>query len=134
MKKRWIRVLIFFTFLTGCQSLDQRQKLNHSEIGSKASLSWPGIYKGMIPCEHCEGTVLLVELNENGRYSLSRNHIGKFSLTVMEEGGLSWEQSGNIVTIEDMQFLVKEKQLLLLGANGQPVLLPSGKAALLTKD
>ncbi|HHF3051597.1 TPA: copper resistance protein NlpE N-terminal domain-containing protein [Vibrio alginolyticus] len=87
-----------------------------------------------IPCEDYEGTVLLVELNESGQCSLSRNHIGKFSLTVMEEGTLSWDQNGNIVTIEEMQFLAKEQQLLLLGAKGQPALFPSGKAALLTKD
>lgn len=133
-------VLVSGIVLMGCQDNDNILKISPSPAvvtpdsahGAQNSLDWNGIYKGLVPCEDCSGTELFVELKADHTYLLSRNHLEKVSMTVMEEGTITWKD--NVVTIEDMHFLVGENTLVLLDSNSKPRLNEEGVAYTLKKE
>lgn len=142
MKKKTLLLLLGCAAIAGCQSTEgsradtpeMTSAIADSAHNSRNSLDWIGVYKGMVPCGDCEGTNILLELDKDGSYMMSRNHIGKMSIAVMEEGKVMWNDAGSQITIDDLIFQVRENQLLLLGGDGKPAFDEKGETFLLNKQ
>ncbi|WP_375748920.1 copper resistance protein NlpE [Vibrio sp. HN007] len=128
--------------LMGCQSV-QNASSESSQVStpvadtahnSRNSLDWFGTYKGMVPCSDCDGTNIFLDLKKDSSYMMSRSHIGKMSITVMEEGKAVWNESGSGILVDDMIFRVQENRLLLIDDANEPIRNQDGESYLLLKQ
>lgn len=89
------------------------------------SLDWNGTYFGILPCADCEGIETQITLNHDGSYSVNQTYLGKEDGFFESHGQLSWNDEGNIITLENEtganQFFVGENILFMLDKNGQRV-------------
>src|SRR5690242_13746249 len=62
--------------------------------------AWSGTYRGVLPCQGCEGTQTELTLNKNKTFDLITRKIGKGDLGVKAvSGSFSWSKEGNIVQL-----------------------------------
>ncbi|MGP8304899.1 copper resistance protein NlpE N-terminal domain-containing protein [Vibrio sp. YIC-376] len=140
-------IVLALAFGTGCvdknlpnsepeQTLEVSQKtiVTNTNYNARDSIDWNGIYKGIVPCEDCSATHLLVELKNDGHYSLGRSYFDKMSATVMEEGGINWNEAGSILQIGEYRFLVEENKLFLVDQDEKSKMDGKGKPYVLNKE
>ncbi|WP_299689460.1 copper resistance protein NlpE N-terminal domain-containing protein [uncultured Vibrio sp.] len=138
-------LMIAATALVGCQdntsetqpapSVEQAaQEQVDAAHSARSALDWNGMYRGMVPCSDCAGTNLLLELKSDGQYSFSRSYVDKMSATVMVEGELVWNDSGNTIQVDEYRFFVGENQLWLVDQAEERLTDEQGKAYTLTKE
>ncbi|WP_428776021.1 copper resistance protein NlpE [Vibrio sp.] len=101
---------------------------------ARNSLDWNGIYKGSVPCADCAGTQLLVELNADGNYLLSRSYTDKVSAAVMEEGQFTWNDTNSIIQVGEYHFFVGENVLILVDQDGKRIEDDQMQQFVLTKE
>ena len=101
-----------------------------SAIGdtSQNALDWPGTYSGTLPCADCEGIATRISLGKDLRYTLSETYLGKSDKVMRSEGRFTWNQSGNIITLQGIatgvrstQLHVGENQLIQLDMQGTKI-------------
>ncbi|NOI64709.1 copper resistance protein NlpE [Vibrio sp. 99-8-1] len=129
-----VALLIGCSALVGCQANSDSTDASSTADNSRTSLDWPGMYKGMVPCDDCDGTNILLELNTDGSYMLGRSYIGKMGIMSMEQGAVVWGKNGNRITVGEMHYQVGENQLILLDQNGQKSVNQDGNSYLLRKE
>lgn len=110
------------------------QDVSNTSHNSRNSLDWNGVYKGVVPCEICSGTNLLIELKTGGQYSLSRSYIDQMSATVMEEGEINWNSMGNTIQVGVYRFVVEENKLVLIDQDESRLIDGEGNPYILTKE
>jgi uncharacterized lipoprotein NlpE involved in copper resistance len=63
-------------------------------------LSWVGIYKGVVPCDTCEGMDVTLNLKEDENYRLEIDYIGADS-SLVRDFVFTWNMRGDIVILID---------------------------------
>lgn len=119
----FILPIVFITGTLSFYSCNQpRQTTQNPDPAhnSKLSLDWAGTYTGVLPCADCEGISTTIHLNDDETYEITMIYLGKESdNTFSGNGAFSWENSGNIITLEGMEngaphYQVGENQLFQL--------------------
>lgn len=130
--------IIFLTviFLLGaCTARQEQQEQTPPERAvdtvpdmhtSKISLDYTGEYKGLLPCEGCEGINTYILLNDDYTFVKKTDYLGLDDSTVYEfRGKYSWNDAGNTITLEGVeapnQYFVGENMLIALDAKGQRI-------------
>ncbi len=91
------------------------------------SLSWNGMYKGVVPCADCEGIETLLVLNTDNTYLLRTNYLGKPDAQAIEKtGAITWNAEGNTVILGGIenapnQYFVGENKVIQLDLAGQRI-------------
>jgi heat shock protein HslJ len=80
---------------------------------SKNSLDWTGIYRGVIPCADCEGIQTEIRLNQDMTYMVSTRYLGKDSSIFSVNGSFEWDQSGNKITLANLDRDLKTNSYLV---------------------
>lgn len=143
MKKRLIYTIIVALILASCVKSNEKTENSTSEDSlniqnSKDSLNaenenvpqWIGNYKGILPCEDCNGIETLLSINDDKTYFLKMDYIGKGE-PIVDKGIYTLNEDGTIITIyfEDentQQYLVGETSLTVLDSQGK---VPEGELA-----
>ncbi|WP_209329515.1 copper resistance protein NlpE N-terminal domain-containing protein [Lunatimonas salinarum] len=119
-------VLMMF-FAAACQqkAITVQQKLPVGDT-SRNALDWNGTYSGVVPCADCEGILTVLELKKDETYVLKSTYVGKSSEGFLSEGTFTWNELGNVITLEGMaqgpnQYLVGENQLFQLDMQGNRI-------------
>ena len=92
---------------------------------SQNSIDWEGEYKGIMPCEDCDGVETALMLNFDYTFTQSVTYIGKGG-PYLTKGTFSCDETGFIGTLkfEDgslAQYLVGEGTISLLDMDGSPL-------------
>ena len=89
---------------------------------SETALDWDGTYVGILPCADCEGIETTLILNKDKTFERTSAYKGKEPLNLNEKGNFSWDDSGNIITLEiadeNPKYKVKEGSIVLLDQAG----------------
>ncbi len=132
-----MRILLFLFMLMvvlSCNSkkknaLAQKEYAAKMAHSSKNSLDWKGVYRGMMPCEDCEGIQTEIILSKNNTYEMAKRHEGKSTEISIEKGSFRWSAEGNKITFysannttEYANYLVGENQLVKLDNNGDKII------------
>lgn len=89
------------------------------------SIDWEGEYKGITPCEDCDGVEMSVVLNFDNTFTQSLNYIGKGG-PYESKGTFEWDETGSKVTLKfedgsEAKYLVGEGMISLLDDYGIPI-------------
>ncbi|NLO71498.1 MAG: copper resistance protein NlpE [Porphyromonadaceae bacterium] len=92
------------------------------EHSAKNALDWAGEYKGIVPCEDCDGVETALILNEDLTFTQSLTYIGKGG-PYDSNGSFTWDDMGNVVSLEFedgsiAKYFVGENKLFLLDDYG----------------
>ncbi len=66
---------------------------------SKTSIDWEGEYKGVLPCEDCDGVETSLTLNFDNTFTQRVTYIGKGG-PYESSGTFIWDNTGEIVTLK----------------------------------
>src|SRR5690606_35967731 len=90
---------------------------------SQTALDWNGTYTGTLPCADCEGIETTLVLNEDLSFERKSVYKGNKSETFNDKGKFSWDESGNVITLEiadeNPKYKVKEGSVVLLDQTGE---------------
>ena len=64
-----------------------------------ASLDWPGVYRGFVPCDDCKGIKTELALNKNNTYLLLSVYVGKSEREYVDKGTFTFEVQNNSVVL-----------------------------------
>jgi copper homeostasis protein (lipoprotein) len=110
------------------KALAQKQFSERMAHSSKNSLDWVGTYRGMLPCNDCEGLQTEIKLFKHSTYELAYRHEGKDKEIFIDKGNVRWSADGNSITFysgnnttEYANYLVGENQLIKLDNNGNRI-------------
>lgn len=126
------KIFIFISFsffLFSCQNKKETisNKKLKDEHTSQLSLDWDGIYKGISPCNHCEGLLMSIRLKNDLTYQLITQHSGDETMYEKENGTFVWNDDGNTIRFQDKNgktqtFLVTENIITLIQNNSHAML------------
>ncbi len=131
-----MRILLFLFMLMAVLSCNSKKKkaIAQKEFTAKMAnsaknlLNWKGVYRGMMPCDDCEGIQTEIVLTKNNTYELAKRHEGKSAEILVEKGSFRWSMDGNKITFysannttEYVNYLISENQLLKLDNNGNKI-------------
>lgn len=91
---------------------------------SENSLDWAGSYKGILPCDGCDGIETELILNQNMSFVRLTKNLGKKNALVGElSGKFTWNADKSIITLEGVedgpsQYKVGENTLTQLDLKG----------------
>lgn len=129
MKLKSILSLVLITsLLLSCnlkqKSTSSKQPDMHT---SENSLSWDGVYYGLIPCASCPGIEVFLTINSDNTYKMVENYLeADNDQSVKTDGTFKWTEDGStIVLVEDndvaevvRQYKVEENRLRMLDSEG----------------
>lgn len=118
-------------FLSSCNH-SQKSQNSHSVAptsdNSKNSLDWDGIYRGVIPCNDCQGIQTTVYVNKDMSYRVKLRYLGKEDNDVEYSGKFTWNTEGNTITLDKAEnnsmpasYFVGENTLTQLDASGNKI-------------
>jgi copper homeostasis protein (lipoprotein) len=131
-----MRILVFsFLVLSlfSCTSkkkkaIAQKEFIEHMAHSSKNALDWVGTYRGMLPCDDCEGIQTEIKLFKHSTYELAYRHEGKDKEIYIDKGNVRWSADGNSITFysgnnttEYANYFVGENQLIKLDNEGNKI-------------
>jgi uncharacterized lipoprotein NlpE involved in copper resistance len=125
LKKTLAFLIAGSVYMTGCpvfaETTDNIQDMHHEQ----ASLDWPGLYFGFMPCADCRGIKTTLALNTNNTYVLSAQYVGKSIREFVEKGKFAWGDKKDTIVLTPrkgsttpQQYLVGEDKLVKLDENG----------------
>jgi uncharacterized lipoprotein NlpE involved in copper resistance len=96
---------------------------------ANSNSSWAGAYEGVLPCGHCEGIEIWLNLGEGGTFELKTNYLGLNDAREEQfTGKISWGMTDStqvqlLGLIGDMpgRYLLQENGLFHLDADGQKI-------------
>ena len=96
-----------------------------SSHSSKNSLDWAGSYKGVLPCDDCEGLDIVITLAKDDTYKMSAKKLGKAGSGNNALGGPFKWVDGSVIELEGLngeptKFSVGENKLVQLDKDGKP--------------
>lgn len=102
-------------FLAACTcSTPHIHKENVGLDNARTSFDWSGVYKGVLPCENCDGIFTMVTLNADNSFKISKRFFGDKDSMYTAEGTIEWLADNNRIAIGDLAFRVGEERLLIL--------------------
>jgi copper homeostasis protein (lipoprotein) len=121
--------LVIFSCSPGKSGI--RHDKEHGKTGSEKNQNasdWIGHYAGILPCADCEGIQTEIRLNKDLTCELATRYLGKNDQVYRSSGTLTWNDSGNIITIKDNKeqpgqnrFLFEANRLIKLDAAGNRI-------------
>lgn len=134
MKKTILLFALATTVLFGCKDGEKKEVVSEEIVevdapvidmhNSRTSLDWAGVYEGTTPCADCEGIKTVLELGDNGNYSISQTYLGKQddNESYDETGSFTWDDAGSKITLKmqdrTLMFRVGENQVTMLDSDG----------------
>lgn len=95
---------------------------------SSNALDWEGAYTGILPCADCQGIQTMIKLNKDLTFILETQYLGKSTGIQKKEGTFSWHQSGNAITLNNLNkdmmpafYAVGENSLTQLDLKGNKI-------------
>ncbi|MDH6304162.1 putative lipoprotein NlpE involved in copper resistance [Parabacteroides sp. PF5-5] len=90
------------------------------------SLSYGGVYEGVIPCADCPGIDLVITLDYKGNYTKKMTYQDKEPENVFSTSGkFKWDSTGTVITLtgkaDGEKFKVVEGAIIMLDAKGQMI-------------
>lgn len=135
-KKIFLLIILTSVILIGCkkESTSNKERENDSISVStemdtvhttQNSIDWEGEYKGIIPCEDCDGVETSLVLNFDSTFILTKSYIGKGG-PYESSGVFRWDESGRVIMLEfddgsEAMYLTGEGTLSLLNDDGSPI-------------
>lgn len=127
LKKTLTFLIASSVYMTCCpvfaETTTDIQGIHHEQ----ASLDWPGLYFGFMPCADCKGMKTTLALNKNHTYVLSTQYVGKSIREFVEKGKFDWSDKKDTIVLTPrkgdatpQQYLVGEDKLTKLDENGNP--------------
>lgn len=108
---------------------------------SKNSPAYAGTYRGVTPCNGCDGIQTVLTLNKNQTFFLKINYLGKIKKNAESIGKFIWDEKTRIVfldipdaTDEPVKFLVGENKVTQLDKNGKKITGAKADKYILTKE
>jgi uncharacterized lipoprotein NlpE involved in copper resistance len=88
------------------------------------SLDYVGTYKGVLPCDDCEGIETEIRLRPDSTFSRSLKYLGNDDPQLYYKSGkYEWNDEGNTITLlgidKPNQFFVSENKLVQLDSEGR---------------
>lgn len=141
MKNKIIYIVIITLLFVSCiktnnhsntensnDSITLNLEVNDSNLTKTDDKTWIGEYKGILPCEDCDGIETQIALNEDTTYFLKMEYFGKGE-PFTDKGKFFWNKDNTIITItlEDnstQQYLVLNGTLTVLDSQGK---IPEGE-------
>ena len=105
---------------------------DHDAHHVENSMDWPGVYRGFIPCDDCNGIKTSLALNQNNTYILITQYVGKSEREIVEKGKFAPGNTPNTLVLTPRnstvtrQYLVGENMFIQLDDNGNRI---TGKLA-----
>jgi uncharacterized lipoprotein NlpE involved in copper resistance len=120
------------------QTADTTMTDNTQNAGN--TLSWNGMYKGVLPCADCQGIETVLVLNADNTYLLRTNYLGMPDAQAVEKtGSMTWNAEGNTVTLGGIenapnQYFVGENKVIQLDLAGKMITGQLADKYILTKQ
>lgn len=70
-----------------------------NEHTSENSLSWAGVYEGVLPCADCPGIAVKLELDKKGTYHYHSYYMDRKADTMHQEGTFAWKATGSEIIL-----------------------------------
>ncbi len=145
MKISYSLFLAVFVLLISCQKQTKKETNVKDSIAvlgtpnAKGTIDFEGIYKGILPCDDCEGLDVTVSLNENATYSIQSKYLGKGDKIFEQHGTFSWNKLGSVVTFDNVenapnQYAVVKNKLIQLDIDGKLITGSLSKQYILAKQ
>jgi uncharacterized lipoprotein NlpE involved in copper resistance len=133
--KKSLLMFLSIIFLISCKTTEEAKsviaKSETEEVdpahNSQNSLDWAGTYKGVVPCDDCDGMDITLTLRDDENYRLEILYVGKVDEPIIEDYVFTWNIRGDIVMLTNReydifeQFQVVENAVYLLVHNGEEV-------------
>jgi heat shock protein HslJ len=118
---------LLFTVSCNLFKSDDKFSNKHQEVScanSRDALDWQGRYIGIAPCENCDETNILIELNEDLTFKMQTLNRGETEIKEFK-GNFSWDKQGRTITLQlaenEKRYLVGENILILLDEKNNPI-------------
>jgi uncharacterized lipoprotein NlpE involved in copper resistance len=91
------------------------------------SNAWAGLYKGITPCQDCEGVETSLTLSTDTTYALKLVYLGKDNAAPVEATGrFRWNPGENSITLDGLlnmpsRYTVGTNMLMQMDLTGQPI-------------
>lgn len=128
MKQIKYSILMLFVIFNGCLNKPDKDESTENQAptadNSQTALDWSGTYKGVLPCADCQGIETLIRLNEDYSYTKKVKYLGKEDKYTTMQGKFSWDDTGNMITLEEDKpnaYRVGENQLFALDINNERI-------------
>lgn len=135
--KSILTILVCALLLVGCggkrmkktevgQAIEKIENVVVGEHNARNSLSYLGVYEGIVPFAENESVKIRVTLNRDSTYKYEREHLmaEKSSTNITATGNYVWNLAGNEITLVGLEgkapnrFFVTETRLITLNDNG----------------
>src|SRR5699024_11158127 len=128
LKKKILPVIAIFAvmaFVACGPSSKSNQNETDGAHNSQNALDWAGVYQVILPCADCEGIQTTLEIDEDNGYRIQTKYLGtkeKEKDTFTESGKFSWNDEGQIITLENgNKYFVGENYLNQLDRDGNEI-------------
>ena len=106
---------------------------------SQNSLSYDGIYRGVLPCADCDGIKTTVYIMNDNTFKMVSESMEKESSVFEAKGTFTWDDTKKIILLKEEngtihQFKVAEGHIVMLDQEGNLITSPLQKNYILTKD
>ena len=116
---------------TSNESLNDSVELKKQEQQVTGSVtitnaSWPGTYSGTIPCASCPGIDMELTLLADNTYELRQVYQDEKKLEIKNQGSFTWMPDSLGIELQGLKdisnkYLMQDKQLVMVGADGKAV-------------
>ena len=150
MKARLLPFLGLICLLMSCQkqgektqsiqdSITKADSLKRNTPIDKNSLDYIGTYKGILPCDDCEGMETTICINENNTYNIKTSYLGKGDKVFEQKGTFTWNKERNTIVLDNVkngpnQYFVGKHILMQLDLNGKQMTGNSASQYVLAKQ
>jgi uncharacterized lipoprotein NlpE involved in copper resistance len=91
---------------------------------SENSLSWAGVYEGMVPGAN-SAIHILITLGYDKKYSVTYRYVDKGNESFTESGTFRWNEAGNTIILDSKElppyYFVGENNLTQMDMSGKPI-------------
>jgi uncharacterized lipoprotein NlpE involved in copper resistance len=113
------------TGLAGCMPQAQAPVQVVDGHNSRNSLSWAGVYEGVLPCADCPGIKTRLTLRRDGSYERVTEYLSRPLPPQTVRGQFTWNAAGGAIALDaagdGQPFMVGEGRLLQLNRDGTPL-------------
>ncbi|PHS75774.1 MAG: hypothetical protein COB19_02820 [Porticoccus sp.] len=90
------------------------------------SLTWEGVYSGVLPCADCQGIETNIILHRDNTFNLTTRYLGKDDQVFENSGTFRWNEAGRGIRLQGIadgpdQYQVGENQLIQLDKQAQRI-------------
>jgi uncharacterized lipoprotein NlpE involved in copper resistance len=93
--RKLLPIALLLTLFCSCASA-KAPDIHTPEI----SLSWPGVYSGLIPAADGPGIKVQITLNADSTFALRYEYIDQADSVFFHEGTFTWDKTGKIIILD----------------------------------